>query len=496
MHDSGITLDVGGQTGTLETKEFPGMTLLIADKGPVTFDYVAHPKNADGSIVPVIWGKSSDDSYYIKPTTKPHVLPQYAAIPILYGDIWKFPGADHMRRVRDLITSTTGVGDLSNPEWFRITRMLGTLEDKHMPYTIALSDTDMGWQQRYYHKTFGGPAREGWYHGTAFRSGANGYDNHHYQRLFWMGMRMAFAADEPDGGERLWPYFLQNLISHVAHGRFWGGPNDGAARDEKGTNLIGDSNRVPASKQWIGNVVMGSLMTSQHPVFTEVIDRCARWWFNKGANGAWKGYWGVRQAARFLEEMILIGLTRPTLRSQAVRHAENMLQNLATHFDRNASVWPNLGNSGFAEESPWMAVQAVAACFRTWEQLPETKGTGLPPSDLIQILKVIFSDYGSSQIGNFRLLRYRYHTVQKPVAYVVNTAWAVPALRFAINHDDTGWAERQFKETSYLIQNYADATLAQVQAGTPTDPVSIGFRHPPQGGAWTKSMLACLEATR
>lgn len=488
---------INNPASPVTVKTWPNLELHLALDRDCSFSDADWPVDANGVKKPVAWGKSSTTSHYIAPKTgAPHLIPHYAGVPVVAWDnSWASPDEAHWDVVRAAVFGTTGVESAEKPAWSRIRHLIGLHQDESLTQKTPYNETDMGWLQRHFTYTHGGQPHVGWYHGTAFRSGSNGYDNNHYQRIFWMLVEMLLEKDTAHRDTVLWPYFVEQSIAHLALGRFWGGPDKGAARDEKGTHLVGDSNRVPVSKQWVMDLGAGYLMFKGHPAFEEAIRNCADWWFRRGADKAWQGYWGVRQASHHIEDLVNIALMIPDLRVDCVKHIKDMLHNLDRFLDRDHYVWLNLGNGGAAEESPWMASQAVSACFRSWELLPETQGFGPTKDDLLNVMKEMFTDKGSELIAGFRVLRYRYHTTTHPARYIVNTSWAVPALRHLVNHDPV-WAAKQYKETKTLIQEYAGASIAELWAGNPPAPKDMGFRFPPQGGAWPKSLLAAIEAIR
>lgn len=481
----------------LTVRKYTGLDMHVAMDGDTAFD------NAEAQGEAFIHGRSTSGNFYIKPTDdgKPHILPQYAAIPVMHlGETWQAPSEERVQAVKKMIEGTTGFAALSDPKWIRLNHFLNLHQDTHQPKNTPLAQTDMGWLHRNYAYTHGqsvfGIEYEGWYHGANFRSGGNGFDNNHYARLLYMTMRF---VNEPSKSKRdsMWPYLLEQIMCHLCYGRFHGGPNKGFAVDEKGNVFLGDTNRVPISKQWVHNVAVGYLLTG-HRVFLDMLNACAAHWLSKPASGWWSGYWGVRQAARCLEDCTLLYLLLPEMRAEMRAEMSamviGMLDQLSLHLDRQSWVWPNKGNGGSAEESPWMGCQAVAAIKRSHELVPGTDRHGPTNQELEEVMRVMFSDVGSDDVGGYRLLRYRYHTTTDRVRFLASTAWALPALRHLSNHSN--WAEAQFKETTELMQLYAGSPIIAVANGTPTPIEQIGFRHPPEGGAWTKTILAFLEAVR
>jgi hypothetical protein len=165
-----------------------------------------------------------------------------------------------------------------------------------------------------------------------------------------------------------------------------------------------------------------------------------------------------------------------------------MMIQYGTLLDRYDWVWPNLGNGGNAEESPWMQLQVVADILRAWEQFPSTRGTGPSEQDLRNVVDTILSDYGSERVGNYRCVRYRYHTIQTDARFLANSAWLLPALRL-LDHP-------LYEQQSKLFQEYAGCYVHDVRMRTPRRIEDIGARDARNGSAWTKDILAYLEALR
>lgn len=469
--------------------DYPDVSFVVAGDQDVGFVSMDWPTDDQGTRIPIIWGLSSDQDFYIKPNAdgSPHVLPAHAAIPVVhYSARWENPSEEKIALLRQLVLSTSPIGQLGDPEWLRIQHFIQLLKDDQLPPNTPMNSTDQGWQQRYFHLTFGGAPHVGWYHGVNFRSGANGYDNYHYDRLFWMMVRFIFDYN-PQRRAQLWPYLGQSIFAHLCHGRMWGGPEKGAARAEKGTTYVGDLGTFSSAKQWIMNVLVGYLMFDKHPAFEDMARSAYAWWGKKPASEVWKGYWGTRQAARYIEDHILLGLVFPDLRAGCVSRIQDMMHQLNILLNRQVWVWPNLGNGGTANESPWMDAQCVTACLKAWQFFPETVNYGPTREELINVMKTIFSDYGSEEINGYRVLRYGYHTNQDQARYIANTAPALPALYRLAPH--SSWAAAQHRETRELIQQWAGTSVTNLRANNPTDLFSIGFRFPPEGGGWSKTLL-------
>lgn len=477
---------VNGQEGHLTQAEYPGLTLLIADRGPVNF------RSIDVHIPHIPIEETSDGSFIQDNGSTNHTLPAHAAIPILHeSPIWNAPDESTIAQIKLVIEETTNVLDLGSPDMERIRRFISLLEDKNQPLTVPMSQTDMGWQERHFHHTFGGSERTGWYEGALFRSGANGWDNDHYGRVWWMMIRFVYEPSEVRRAQ-LWPYLLQKCLAHLCYGRFWGGPHKGLARDEKGNTYVGDSNRVPYSKQWIENVVAGWLLTG-HEAFDHMIENAVVHYDATPVTKVWQGYWGTRLGARALEEYTTLALVRPLFRTQMVSKAKQMLDQFDVLLDRDHYVWPNLGNNGAAEESPWMHWQVIAAIFRCWELLPETILWGPTEEDLAAVA-VNLLEKGSERINGYPLTRYRFHTTTTPARFLANTAFSLPALRYLKEWDSFFTAD--YHKVREVVSDYAGCYVSDVAAGVGRLPENIGFRDPSQGPAWSKAMLMFIGAMR
>lgn len=479
-------IKINGAIGPLTTYNWPGIQLDIAHQGNVPFDDI---DKIDSDVLP---GRSTVGTKYVEANADGtmHVLPHHAALPTLHGGTWNLPSPEKLAVIRKIIGDTSHMLDIEKPEWSRIKRFLDFHKDDNLPFNgtsnAELAKTDMGWLQRNFHHTHGGPERFGWYHAANFRTGGNGLNNYHNDQIWNM---MVAIVLEPIRAkqEQMWPYFMEAAVNHLCYGRFWSGPNKGAARDEKGNTYVGDSGRVPFSKQFVSNLIAGYLMTDSHPVFESALRNCADWWTALPSTVAWKGFWGSRQGARDIRDNAFLALTLPDLRPSMVRQIKEMLNTCDTHLDRNAWVWPNDGNGGDADEKGWMATQLVFAIFQARELLPELVGFGPSVSDLNKIIAQIFSDYGSENIGGYRCVRYTYHTHQSPARFISSTATSVPALRY-LEAAGYEWASAQLAETMELIQLHAGNHIRDLRNGISVPETDIGFRYPPQGGSWPKTV--------
>lgn len=472
----------------VKAKLYPGMLCLMAKHGDVVFkDYPLDP-----AYPPPLPNKSTSisEGYFIKSRAdgKNHVLPHGAALPILFDDgTWNPPTESEVRGIRQLIFSCTNIEALNSPEWSRVRELLRNFKDDNQPANTPLNETDTGWHQRNFHTFAGGSPLEGWYDGVAFKTQANGFNNWHYNMAWWIGINW-LLEDDADKRAAQWPYVLEQLLAYCAFGRDWTDAGMGQSLDEKGQHRVGDSNRRPYSKYYVLNLIMGALLTNQHDFFMDQIRAEGEFWKTKTADQVWKSYWGAREGTRNLSNAAYIALVAPDMRGDMVKEATDMLDNYDKYLDRSSWVWPNLGNGGNAEESPWMAAQVVADILRVWELLPETQGHGPSRQDLVNIVDTILSDYGSVKHGNWHLLRYRYHTVQTPAHYSSLTAWIVPALRL-LGHP-------LYEHYATLSQQYCGSYTVDIANGSPRPIDEIGARDARNGAANIKILLQEIEAVR
>lgn len=477
-----ITIHDPGKT--LEREDYPGATKFWdKDALGVTFSSVTVSS-------PHLYTYGSTSDHYIPPGD--HLLHGGDALVILEADgTWDAPSDGLIEAARTLLEQTTGIAEFTDPMWHRTARFLSLMRDGNVPWGFNFALTDQGWQQRYYYQTFGGtPRTPEWYHGGLFRS--DGYNNWRYNHLFWMGVLLVYEEDKTYRDEILWPFFLRSAMAHFQFGKVHAGPKAGMSRDEKGYNYVGDSGRLPWEKQWIGNIVMAWMLTGRHPLFGDLLRTYASTLDNLQPSTVWNGAWGVRIPARIIEEAIWIALVMPHYRGRMVRLICDTLALLDAHLDRNAWWWPNKGNAGTAPASPWMHTQAIAACFRSWEYLPETRGHGPHPDDLSNVMNTVLGPRGSEYVNGFNLLRYRFDT--DPARFLPNTATAYPALRYLTGHDSTWASDRDLCRT--LLQEFAGSTVTDVRNDQPYPIDQIGFRFPREGAGWEKSMLFYVEALR
>jgi len=467
-------------------ESFQGLTGLGADSGDNYFDSVPY----DDTLPRPLPCRSSDATHYIAPKAdgSQHMLPDGAVLPILHDDgTWNAPSSMLVDQVKQLIFNTTNIAAIEKPEWARLRHFLSFFKDDDLPRKTPTKDTDFGWLQRHFDYYAGGSPKRGWYDEVCFRTQANGLNNWHYNQLWWHGMNFILTAD-PVEREKMWPYLLEQLVAHCAYGRVWYGPKRGGSRDEKGHMTVGSTNRMPPSKFYVLNLIMGWLLTDRHPFFEEMIRAEAQYWKDLPLDKTWKGFWGSREGTRNLSNAAYVAICIPDLAADMDLECAAMLNQYKFQLDRTNWVWPNLGNGGAAEESPWMQLQVVADICRVWELRPNLKGIGPSHSELTTVVDTILSDYGSEQYGEFRCVRYRYHTVQTKAFFLSNSAWLLPALRL-LQHP-------LYEHQSRLFQKYAGCYLHHVASGTPRDINTIGARDATNGSAWVKNILTELEAIR
>lgn len=407
------------------------------------------------------------------------------AIPILFfHEDHLEPKATHVQTVLDLTKQVTNLSEILNHP--RFTKILQNFEDKGQPLNIPFGTTDMGWLQRHWHRTAGGRALTGWYRGVCER-GEGGFGNWNYDALLCLAMNY-MTNPQP----ALWYFGMRSALAHACYGRHWGGQWAGMARYEKGDEYIGQNFAVSWAKQWSGGLVMWWLL-SGNEILEHAVDEQRKAILRADPKDVWKGYWGSRIAARYLEECLLHYLVHRD--AGLVTKAEQMITNCKNLLDPTETYWPNRGNNGAAEESPWMHAQLVSAIFRWYEHVPNLEtNTGFTKDMLCKIGMDVMTTGTTRIYAGKPIMKYRFHTTDVMPSSMHNTAWAVPMLTYMAGHSDQYGALRD--EVKTFVTEYAGTTIVDVVNGTPKPISELGYRFPEQGLGWNKVQRFYLNAFR
>ena len=451
-------------------------TIAIADQGDMTF------RSVDWPGYPAIHTDGSGDDYI---PDGDHVLPKDAALPMLRAtDRWACPSPEKFAEVRAIVESTSNCGMIAKPGYDRLRHIVGLHLGGPQPQHTPEGQTRIEWYRDFHHLGIGGQRRRGWYHGTIYPD-ANGEcgSNQHYNRLWTMGLALIY---ETDHARRVaaWPMFVQQAISYTCFGRFWSGKHKGMSRYEKGHKFVGrDSNGVDIighEKDWVTDLVMPWLLTGQ-AIFKAALDNAQAYYLTLNPAPIWGGgEWGARIPARMLENMLMLWHMYQIYRVQIEAQMKRVIDLVDQHLDRVSWLWPNKGNGNTGPTSPWMQSELCAVLLRVNEQVPGLKDYGVTRGEIVDVMKGVMLSHadivgGSEEVGEFAMLRYRYHRQAKGepmnAAYADLTAFAYPALRmlsFELND--------QFWDLDQLMREYAGSSVEDVRNGTPRPLSEIGFR--------------------
>ncbi len=393
------------------------------------------------------------------------------------------PAPARVALVKSLLYSTTNLAEIQSEP--RIEHFLSLLEDGGAPASAPQGQAwDQGWLMRNWHLTAGGSPRRGWYQATCTRGG-DGLDNWHYNRLLYLALNF---VENPTPGR--WEFGLRQAIAHASWGRHWTGQWRGMCRYEKGQALMGEAQGGAWEKQWSAGLVVWALL-SDDPLLWMAVEETRQMILQSNPVLVWQGYWGARIASRYLDELLTFWLlTRdPVLLGKAqtfITHVENLLG--------PGGYWPNLGNLGLAEESPWMQVQLVAAIFRWYEQAPGLEAaTGFSRTELVQVGSTILNQ-GSTWVNGQQVLLYRFGTTTVPPTAMHPSAFVLPMLRHMAAHDPS--KQPLLAQWRTMLTSWAGSNFSHFAAGTPAPLSAIGYRYPTEGLGWSKSMMLYLEAMR
>ncbi len=393
------------------------------------------------------------------------------------------PSAAKIAAVKNIIHQTSALGQIqSNP---RLKHFIKILADSGSPANAPQGeDWDMGWTLRNWVQTAGGAPRKGWFNSLCPR-GSGGLDNWHYNRLLYLALNF---IENPTNEN--WEFGLRQAIAHATLGREWTGLRKGMAKYEKGDVFLGDQQPGDWAKQWSPGLVVWALLSDNY-ILNKAIATTKQMHMNVNPILVWQGYWGARLAARYLEELLIYYLISgdPVLLGKAqtmITHIENLIG--------PQGWWPNLGNGGAAEESPWMQAQLVTAIYRWYERIPSLEAaTGFTRTELDNVGAAIMQD-GSELRNGKRALRYRMGTTIVPAPSMHLTSFAVPMLRYMSAHNPQYKPLRN--EVTNFVMDWAGSQFSDIPTGSPPPLPTIGYRFPPQGFGWSKSMLFYLEALR
>ncbi len=393
------------------------------------------------------------------------------------------PSTTRINQVKSIINATTGLQQIQT--YPRIKHFLKELSDTGAITTVPQGQAwDMGWTLRNWTYTAGGAPRKGWFKAICPR-GSGGLDNWHYNRLLYLAIN--FINDPTQAN---WEFGLRQAIAHATLGREWTGIRKGMSKYEKGDAFLGEQQPGTWSKQWSAGLVVWAILSDDY-LLKKAIENTLQMHMGVNPTLVWQGYWGARIAARYLDELLLFYMLSndPILLAKA----QTFITHVKTLLGPNG-WWPNLGNNGAAEESPWMQVQLVAAIYRWYERFPALEAAaGFTRAELDNVGAAIMQD-GTEIKNGKKVLLYRMGTTTVSAPSMHLTAFAVPMLRFMSNHDSQYVG--LYDQIRNFVTDWAGSHFTDVAAGTPPALSTIGYRFPPQGFGWSKAMLFYFEALR
>lgn len=404
----------------------------------------------------------------------------FEVIPVLFfNEAYLPPEQARIDIVKRMVREVSGVGHIDSLP--RMSKFLEFFEDKSQPLNTPFGDTDMGWLLSHWHHTMGGQERVGWYDGVCTR-GSGGFDNWHYDGLEWLALNY---MNNPN--QRLFEFGYQQAMAHTCYGRTWSGPTAGFARYEKGNEFIGENFSDKAwEKQWSNGLIIWWLLT-ENPAMKMQIDMMREQLKNSNPDTVWKGYWGARIGAHYLDELLAHYLVEK----------EDWIIDKAAHFMRNCLAWraPDLcwDNRGSRKtESPWMQTQLVTSMFKWIEQVPDI-ANNFPIRELLGSGAAIWNKGHITTYGKPMLLyRFRGATMMPRSMHI--TAFAVPMLRYMAAHDPR-WVDTH-KEVHDFVYDYAGSDIAGIVSEIPTPLGTLGYRFPREGPGWSKALRNYLVSTK
>ncbi|MFT7618360.1 MAG: hypothetical protein ACI97A_002003 [Planctomycetota bacterium] len=395
----------------------------------------------------------------------------------------RMPSPAKINAIKNLVYQSTNLGAIQNEP--RIKHILEVLTDAGAASSVPQGqDWDMGWTMRNWSLTAGGASRNGWFKGVCPR-GSGGLDNWHYNRLLYLALNF---LNNPTPAN--WEFGLRQAIAHATLGREWTGTRKGMMKYEKGDAYLGEQQQPSWAKQWTGGLIVWALLSDDF-LLNKAVEATVQMHYTVTPTLVWQGYWGARLAARYLEEVLLAYmLTKdPLLLAKAqimITHVEGLIG--------PDGWWPNLGNGGNAEESPWMQAQLVTAIYRWYEQVPALESlTGFTKQEVTDVGAAIMQD-GSEIKNGKRVLLYRMGTTVISAPAMHLSSFALPMLRHMRAFDNQ--YVPMYTDMHKLITNWAGSHFTDIAAGSPPALATIGYRFPPQGFGWSKAMLFYFEAMR
>ena len=472
----------------------------------------------------IIIGKPGVDE---QKTRDYHVLLPGEVIPIFFEDSNTGPGPGVVppdaAKCNAILTQALKFFDLSmlraHP---RFAHTLNVCADLDIPGVL-----DIGRFMREMHRYLGGPTLQGWHNSIVLRGG-DGINNWHYDYLTWFGLRALLglggaaeftsivpskgAAPTPIGIEEQQINFywgLSQAYMHACLGRHHSGTWRGMAGYEKGEGCIGSLVRPAMEKQWLTGLFLWTLITDHDPILQQSFDEALDWLRNVNVDKVWTlGEWGERIPKHLLDELRIAYIA--TGDRVFMDKALQKIAQVWGLFDQSKGFWPNRGNGGTAESSPWMAAPLVHSILR-WHKLAQwfdgakdpVNHRTLPTIDNIKQMAFGVINTGMYVKHNQPATKYRNYPVFSSSTVPQANCFMIPLLRemklrwgqLGLNIDGTlvtaaDWYHRVLDFTMGAI----GATWAEVAAGTRPNIADVDAYYGPQGPGYNKVIAFTLSA--
>ena len=208
----------------------------------------------------------------------------------------------------------------------------------------------------------------GWRHGSAENWGSGTWSGPHYESGLGHIICATQLQEDQAAEDTLFLGWLQQA-QRAAMGMVYSGPNIGNWVDEKDDGIARGTHRgkiEPAksrAKQFPLQTIVYWALT-EDPIFKRALDP----WMDRLLRlSDWNQTWGARIPANDGLEGLRYAykLTGDERYKAKAQDYGTKILNLPTR--REDGLWPNMGNNGAAETSPWMQAKLIRALYRWYE---------------------------------------------------------------------------------------------------------------------------------
>ena len=434
---------------------------------PAYFNYV----QVEGAHFPI--GGSVDD-YYIPPDIEhyretPRIAGSNLSHYLLGGEGIPIFTEPMLIPDRDAILHLLGIQyDLQYlDEYPRLKSLLSlfTYRDEEQPRT-------MGWLMNHWkQRTGGNETNKGWY-GSVFPRWGSGFDNFHYNALFWLGLNACYTKNDFD-----WYMFVLAVYYHCYLGRIHGGKWNYWAAYEKGPGFVGESFPPSTAKQWdMGPALQFTTMRDKN--ISNIIGGFWEHLLTLKDRKIWNGSGGVRQFARSAE-----GLLTAYNISKDFRY-RSKAESLCNHAKTVTGDQMNFPNS-LGQTSPWQGNQSLAVMLK-WYQL----GIEI---DIDWIMERVEYNWNTNHYDAWGGKVVYYKRGPDEYGNLAVSAFTIPMLREAAKIDPV-WTPIYEQQKEFLFSNIG-RTNRMMNEGTIPEIEDVGYEYGPQGvGGWPKALKFFLQA--